>query len=415
VKVSAAALEAAREYLGRLEARGGTALDAALVEALRQPHEPGTLPLVLFMTDGLPTVGTSAEAEIRAHAEKLNLHQRRIFTLGVGFDVNAPLLDRLADTTRAVGTFVHPSEDVAVKVAALAKRLHGPLLAAPSLTVLDESGAPAPQRVRELEPALMPDVFRGDQIVVLGRYTGEDPLTFEIGGLAGGIQRSWRMSFELDRASVANAFVPRLWASRRIDRLIEELRQAGAVPGQVADPRSAELSAEILALSTEFGILTEATSFLALEGTDLGQPAAVLAQLQASFREKVQQVRSGRAGVANSANHALASRQQVTNRLNRHYDQQLNQVEVAQVAQVADRAFFQRNGAWVDSRLVARDRSAPADRTIAFGSPEHRELAARLQSEGRQGILALDGNVLVELDGQAVLVRGPAAAVATGG
>ena len=91
-----------------MTARGGTNIHDALLEALRQPPAEGTLPIVLFMTDGLATVGQTSEAAIRELARKGNPHQRRIFTFGVGVDVNTPLLEKIAYESRATTTFVLP-------------------------------------------------------------------------------------------------------------------------------------------------------------------------------------------------------------------------------------------------------------------------------------------------------------------
>ncbi len=123
-----------------MTARGGTNIHDALLEALRQPPSEGTLPIVLFMTDGLPTVGQTSEAAIRELARKGNPHQRRIFTFGVGVDVNTPLLEKIAYESRATTTFILPSEDVEVKVADVFKRLRGPVLADPELSVGEVEG-----------------------------------------------------------------------------------------------------------------------------------------------------------------------------------------------------------------------------------------------------------------------------------
>src|SRR6516225_8080343 len=159
-----------------MTARGGTNIHDALLEALRQPPAPGALPIVLFMTDGLPTVGQTSEAAIRELALKGNPHQRRVFTFGVGVDVNTPLLEKVAYESRATTTFVLPGEDVEVKVAGVFQRLKGPMLADPTLTIGETN---ARRRARELIPGRIPDLFEGDQIVVLGQYVGDQPLEFK--------------------------------------------------------------------------------------------------------------------------------------------------------------------------------------------------------------------------------------------
>src|SRR6202040_77829 len=90
-------LSRARAYLKAIRANGGTNIHDALVEALRQTPTPEMLPLIIFLTDGLPTVGQTRETAIRDAVKATNTHQRRIFSFGVGFDVNAPLLTSIAN------------------------------------------------------------------------------------------------------------------------------------------------------------------------------------------------------------------------------------------------------------------------------------------------------------------------------
>ena len=265
-------------YLAAIRPSGGTNIHDALVEALRPEPRRGMLPMVLFLTDGLPTVGRTGERTIRDMVERGNAHHRRIFTFGVGEDVNAPLLDRLAELTRGTSTYVLPGEDVELKVAGVFKRLSGPVLADVTLTARDATGRTAMIPVEDVIPATMPDLFEDDQLIVLGRYRWDGPITFRIAGNYLGRKRTFEFTFDMQGAATTrNAFVPRLWASRRIGELIDQIRQIGAPgsgPGSGTfdpfhDPRTRELAEAVLQLSTEWGILTEYTAFLATEGTDL--------------------------------------------------------------------------------------------------------------------------------------------------
>nr|MCU0867954.1 VIT and VWA domain-containing protein [Planctomycetota bacterium] len=231
----AASLATARAYVASILPHGGTNLHDALVEALRAPTLPGTLPLVLFLTDGVPTVGPTSERELAAVVQKGNPHGRRLFCFGVGNDVNVPLLDRLAESTRAITTYVLPDEDVEVKVARTFARLGEPVLARPELQLAAAAGDSA--RLREVLPRSLPDLFQGDQLVVLGQYRGEDDLQFELHGTGAGGGRSYRFTLPVRTASTAHAFVPRLWASRQIAFLVDELRQqAGDLGGPLQRP-----------------------------------------------------------------------------------------------------------------------------------------------------------------------------------
>lgn len=399
----------AREYINAIQARGGTNLYDALAEALRPEPAEDMLPLVLFLTDGLPTVGQTSEVAIRDLAIKANPHERRVFTFGVGADVNSPLLERIANETRAAPTFVLPGEDVEVKVAGVFKRLEGPVLADVSLDTGDGGS-----RVTDLVPSRLADLFEDDQLILLGRYIGDEPLTFRVAGNYLGRKRSFTFHFDLDHATTRNAFVPRLWASRKIAVLIDDIRQLGADPSPATvhptaarpvDPRVKELVDEIVRLSTEFGILTEYTAFLAREGTDLSNRSEVLAQASFNFRERAMNTRSGMGSVQQSFNNSAQLRQTEQNMRNSYLDEQMNRVAIANVQQVNDQAFYNRSGRWIDSRLVQNEQEVQPQRTIDFGSPEFMELARKLASEGRQGTVSLRGDILMLVDGSPVLVK----------
>ena len=413
----AARAQSAREYLGRITAQGGTNIHDALAAALRPAPLAGMLPIVLFLTDGLPTVGQTSEVAIRDVALKANPHNRRIFTFGVGVDVNAPLLDKIAQETRATSTYVLPAEDVEVKVGQVFRRLTGPVLADARLELDSEGSAP---RVCDMVPAVIPDLFDGSQLIVLGKYVGSEPLHFRLSGNYRGQRRTFQYTFSLDHATRKNAFVPRLWASRKIAVLVDAIRQLGANGGPtahhdaaVADPRLKELVDEVVRLSSRFGILTEYTAFLAREGTDLSKRDEVLAEANRNFVARAMNTRSGMGAVNQSANGGYMMGQSQLNLSNLAWDQNMNRVSIANVQQINDLAFYQRNGRWVDSRLVHEENTAQPRRVIQFGSDEFLELARRLAREDRQGSIAFRGDVLMTVDGEPVLIQGPGAESST--
>jgi Ca-activated chloride channel family protein len=411
----------ARSYLKQLRSNGGTNIHDALVEALRQPPTPDMLPLIIFLTDGLPTVGQTRESAIRNAVVATNTHKRRIFSFGVGFDVNAPLLTSIANDTRAAATFVFPRENVEAKVSQVFRRLSGPVLADPQVVTLNTNGVVTTLAVRELMPAELNDVFEGDQIILLGQYQTPDPLNFRISGNYLSQPRTFDLKFDLSSATTRNAFVPRLWASRKIARLIEEITKAGAdnaqgsrSPSMVAtssaadaDPKMKELIDEIIRLSTEYGILTEYTSFLATEGTDFSKMETLRLTAGQSLIANAQQTRSGMGGVSQAMNGRAQQVQSSANRSNNFLNQNMQRVEITNVQQITDRTFFRRNNRWVDARALDRERDLKPDRTIEFGTDEFYQLVDRLVAEGRQGILALSGEMLLLIDGKTVLIKTP--------
>ena len=411
VRKSRATTKDATEFLEGMSARGGTNIHDALLEALRQRPTEGTLPIVLFMTDGLPTVGQTSEATIRELARKGNPHQRRIFTFGVGVDVNTPLLEKLAYESRATTTFILTGEDVEVKVATVFQRLRGPVLADPVL-VIDETATR--RRTRELIPTRIPDVFAGDQIILLGQYVGAEPLEFSLRGNYRGTPRVFRFRLSLDQATTRNGFVPRLWASRKIGLLVDAIREQGGAPGVVSRAEKGNTSAatrelvdEIVRLSTEFGILTEYTAFLAREGTDFSQKDKVLTEAENLFRNRAIQTRSGLSSVNQDLNNQNQKSSACMNPRNKYWDATMNEVATAAVQQVCDLAFYKRGDRWVDSRLVTSQAEVQPVNVITFGSEEFRALAAKLAHEGRQGSIALRGDILMLVDGKPVLIKAP--------
>ena len=407
----------ARQWLRDLRPNGGTNLHDALREALRTPPLPGCLPLVLFLTDGVPTVGKTREQDLRDLVATGNPHSRRVFCFGVGHDVNVPLLDQVAEATRATVTYVLPDEDVEVKVARTFARLGEPVLAAPKLRTVDGTGAGV-ARTSDLLPAALPDLFAGDQLVVLGRYRGDDDLHFELLGQGSDGARRHTFTLPVRSASMRHAFVPRLWASRQIAFLVDALRQkggeatasGGAARDPFADPALRELRDEILRLSTRFGVLGEYTAFLATEGSDLADWSSLVTACQQKLSGRAVAVRSG-AGAVNQGCNLWAQKGQVTsNYRNAYLDEQLRPVETAAIQQVCDRAFWKRGDRWIDGRSVLNHRLEPDER-VEYGTPRFAELLQQLVAEGRAGVLSLGGEVLLELAGKNVLVTWPAVAL----
>lgn len=423
--------QAAVAFIQGINAVGGTNIHDALLAALRAEPAPGVLPMVIFLTDGLATVGVTSEVGIREAVQKANTHQRRIFGFGVGYDVNAPLLTAVSRATRGAPTFVLPQEDVEAKVGRVFKRLTGPVLASPTLRASD------PSRVRDLLPGEMPDIFEGDELIVLGRYTSEgEKLRFTLSGMDGQHERVFEMAFDPKRASVEHAFVPRLWAQRRIAQLIDAVRQAGA--NGRGETVSKELIDEIIALSTRWGILTEYTAFLAIEPGVMAREQMAVGQrdndapgwarldalaaasanepdVSAHVRmttglERAQQDRTGLAGVQQEAMNEINMRVMWV-QANSMQTAGGARVVMTGMRQAGDQTLFARNGRWIDGSLLEREaaNNLDVDETIEFASERYFELADQLAKESRQGVLALGGDVVLYRGGKTILVRGPRA------
>ena len=171
------------------------------------------------------------------------------------------------------------------------------------------------------------------------------------------------------------------------------------------DPRTRELAEEVLRLSTEFGILTEYTAFLATEGTDLSDWEAMRVLSRIGLSGRAIGTRSGRGAVTQSFNNRAQKGQSQLNVGNYYFDDNLRRVETTAVQQLGDRAFFRRGRQWIDARLVTQRQLNAPETVVMFGSAEYETILRRLINENRQAMLSLPGEIMLQLDGQSVLIR----------
>jgi Ca-activated chloride channel family protein len=401
-----------RAYLARLATNGGTNIEGALTAALAPPVTAGRFPVVLFLTDGLPTVGERRESALRTSIEAANVHKRRVFTFGVGNDVNATLLDAVAVETRARATYVRPEENVELAVGSVFKDLAGPTITDLALRVKDGNGTEDTRLLRDVYPRVLPDLYRNDRLLLVGRYTSPERVRLELTGVRTGAMASWTLDYDLARALPRNEFVRRLWAMRRIAALEDDLRRAGADPSALAnlrtDPRFGETAKEMLDLATRFGVLTGSTAFLALEGTALGNRDALLVQACDTALHNAGQ-RSGIDAIAAQQNVGIQCGQTWVNASNSLYDAAGARVTNTTVQSIQGRTFFRRGTRWVDGYVALDEKATKPDREVVFGTAEHTALVERLQAEGRAGQLSLDGEILIHDGKGTVLVRPPSA------
>jgi len=248
VHASAENVKAAVAFVDGLEATGGTAICDALVQALRIDRVEGRVPIVFFLTDGEPTVGPVDTPAILSAVEKANGATARIFSFGVGDELNATLLTDLADRTRGNALFVSEKENIEVKASALFDQVASPVLTDVTLRV---DGAD----IHDMHPARLGDLFKGQQVSVVGRYAKAGACAVTLNGKLGGKDVSYSYDARFDD-SAAHDYLPRLWAIRQVGFLIGEIRAKG---------EKDELVQEVKRLGTRYGIVTPYTSFLVVE------------------------------------------------------------------------------------------------------------------------------------------------------
>lgn len=261
VKATSGNKAEAIDFATELQAAGGTAIHDALLTALDQkapsyqPHQ------VIFVTDGTPTVGPAQVDEIVDAVRPKIGRNTRIFTFGVGYEVNAVLLDKLASVGRGRPDYVKPGTEIQSAVSALYTRISSPVL---SQVEIDDGG----MRLYDAYPNPLPDLFKGDQIVLFGRFKRAPTRPVVISGRVGGEEREFRFGggggdrpLALDAASSAPLeFLPKLWATRKVGFLLEQIRLNG---------EEKELKDEVMTLAKRFGLVTPYTSYLAVDDSEL--------------------------------------------------------------------------------------------------------------------------------------------------
>ncbi len=258
---------AAVEFIDKIEARGGTAINDAMLLALKTLKGADGLPMVVFLTDGLPTIGETNVETILKNVKGANADGKgRVFAFGVGFDVNTKLLDKLAEDNHGAPDYVTPKEDIEVKVSNFYQKVANPVLADVKLE------APG-LKLTEMYPRRLGDLFRGSQLMVLGRFEGEGHKAVKLTGTVNGKQREF--VFETNFAATKdNAFLPRLWATRKVAYLLDEIRLRG---------KNQELVDEVVRLGKRHGIMTPYTSFLVVEDSARPQVAHRLREMEERF------------------------------------------------------------------------------------------------------------------------------------
>jgi Ca-activated chloride channel family protein len=375
-RADAGTIRAALAWVDGLSAGGGTNIDGGLRAGLRMLNDASRPNYLLFLTDGQPTVGERQEAKITANAIQENKVQARMFVFGVGFDVNGRLLDRLARGMRGQSVYVRPNENIEAPVSALYAKVGSPMMTDVAVDIQLDGGTTS-----RVYPRQMPDLFRGDQLVLVGRYRKGGAAKINLTGVSGGKKQSftYRSTFAEASPDETNAFVARLWAIRRIGEIIDDLDLHG---------RNQELVDELVALSQRHGILTPYTSFLADENVNLSARRDNAASAARSVSEQLSVV-SGASG--------FAQREQKGQFQNATTINAAPGAPAKALRQVGQKAFFKKDRVWQDSTVTA-EQAKTAIHVVQF-SPKYFDLAASHGGTMAQ-YLAFDEPMLVNIGAQ---------------
>jgi len=379
-------------FVKSLKPVGGTNINQSLLASLRQFRDGDRPKILVFMTDGLPTVDETNVSKIVDNVHRAINSGIRLFTFGVGYDVNTTLLDKIAADNGGVADYVEPKEDLEVKVSNFFTKVSYPVLTDLGLDI-------AGVHTDLVYPRSMPDVFRGSQVTLIGRYNNQealDAVRIKLSGKSNGALRTYsydKLRFPLRED--ANDYLPRLWATRRVGWLMEQVRTNG---------EQKELRDEIVDLGTRYGIVTPYTSYLALEGRET--------TMNATPGTRLQRMGIGRAGTNAPAptSSPMSATDSVTVTTGEAAVQQSKMVRNKKEAQVltseesdsairrtGGKTFYLRDGVWVDSE-VKPDATLPKTE-LTFGSDAYFELLkqkpklAEYFSLGERVVVVFEGRI----------------------
>ena len=346
-------LREAAAWVDGLRADGGTNISGALQSAFDATSSASRLPVVIFMTDGLPTNGETNVERIVAMAES-SRGRARVFAFGVGYDVNTALLDRLSEAARGSTQYVRPGEDVEQAVSVLGAKIQHPVL---TDLALERGGA----RITEIYPRDLPDLFAGEELVLFGRYDGSAAATIAITGRRGTRSERYDLAARFPARAEANEYIPRLWAARKLGDLDRRIRSAQADGARGAQVE--EMVEELRRTALRYGLLSQYTSYLVQEPGMVAMdgrmqfnaappPAAPVGQGAVARAEEARRSREASSAADVDAVQQMASQRLALDAL----------VVTGSVAAqrpggtrvLAGRTFTQRDSVWYDARHAAQ-------------------------------------------------------------
>ena len=407
-------------HVDEMKARGGTNVEEAIRFALSDLQSRDRLQMAVFISDGEPTIGVTAPAEILRALKERNTEKRRVFVFGVGEDLNAKLLDLIAKETRGVAKYVSSNENLEIPLSSFFDKIDSPVLT--DLTIeFTGSG------ISDVYPKPLPDLFRGEQLEVFGRYAGDGPRQVVLRGKYLGEGRVFE--FPVSFMPGPNAFLPRLWAMRKIGYLLEQIRLVG---------ETAEVKDEVIRLSKRHGIITPYTSYLILEEDRLSlrdppgapsrlrfaardalsrQPAATSAPATEALSEadtaaaaetrearRDFEVGRGAGGIAQSRRIEELKSGSAQGSVQLYVEERVN-AGAERMKEVAGRAFYLQGTRWVDAALTEKNVPSDADaRKVKYLSDEY--FALLRDEPGIGALLSAGAEVTFLWKGKVISIEG---------
>jgi Ca-activated chloride channel family protein len=345
-----------------------------LTAAFKQIQSGDRPQMIVLITDGQPTVGETKAAGILSNVKQANKANTRLFTFGVGYDVNTVLLDGLANENRGAVAYIEPKEDIEVKVSNFFAKVNNPVL---SDLKIDWGGV----ETDLVYPRATPDVFHGSQLVLMGRYRPRpSAIRMTLTGKVNGRERRFMYDdLQFPETQSDNEFLPHLWAMRRVGHLLDQIRVNG---------ESKELRDEIVELGTRYGIVTPYTSYLVLEPSARGQQLRLSGGVGGGAPINGRRARDAEesrlegpppppppvlvpvpSGVAGNEAVAFSKKKEELREADKISTVTRFSDSAGQIRQVGGKTFYLRDGVWTDSEFKA-EAKLPAVK-LKFASDEY--------------------------------------------
>jgi Ca-activated chloride channel family protein len=405
----------AMERIDALKAIGGTNIDEAMQLALASQKNKSERPFfIIFMTDGKPTIGETQEEALLKKIKEVNKNNVRIFTFGIGTDLNTHLLDKMTEMTRGQRSYVLEDEDIEIKVSDFFEKASSPVLTDVKIS-FDKS-----IQITDVYHKELPDIFKGGTLSLMGRYDGSGKSVLTLSGKVNGQEVKYTYELNFEKELTRHNFIPSLWASRAVGYLLDQIRLHG---------ENKELVDEVVRLAKKHGIITPYTSYLILEDeaiaannnrvrTDdqLLRPRALnapqiqrdlqLDEVEVTINSKSDASKSGKAGVQASKEMQEMNRAENVGAAKQGEERLVYKDKAGEsrnlgesISNVRGRAVYQNNNNWLDANIAlnAAENNNLKTNRIKFNSEAYFKL---MQKEGANDFLALGKNVRFMLDSE---------------
>jgi len=368
----------AMEFIKNLRPIGGTNIDEAIELACKEKKADDRPHMIVFITDGKPTIGETNEDLLLKKIKANNSENTRVFTFGIGDDLNTHLLDKITEETNAYRSYISDKEDIEIKISNFYNKVSSPILTDATLKFTYNG------KVREIFPRKLPDVFKGSSITVLGRFDGSGPVEISLEGKVNGKPEKYNFSGKFEDKT-DNDFIAPLWAARNVGYLLDQIRLHG---------ENKELIDAIISLSKKYGIITPYTSYLILEDEQINLTNNNIRDDQVVFNHRFApsvdeefksrgkeeysnlNKKSGQSGVVSSSevqnlgySERLEDSKQGASRMLYKDKTGKTQNLSSQVRNIQGRAVYQKNDEWID--LYVQNSKNQKMNRIQFASTEY--------------------------------------------